>query len=158
MMGYWESRSQRERLLLLAALSLMVMLAANILLVSPLRKARADAIADLSISSRTLDELSIALPKSGSAQDVRAAAVSGEYLRSRLVEIAAQKGMSVSRLQTGQNGEAIIHFDNASAPLIFAWLDQAEGETGVKPQHVSIFSGPNGSVRASFEFKGADAK
>lgn len=158
MITFWEGRSPRERMLLMAAAVLVVLLVSNILIVSPLRKARAAAFADLSVSSRTLDVLSVTLPEERAGQSAGAPTVSGEALRSRLVDIAVQQGISVSRLQTGQNGETIIHFDNAAATLVFAWLNQAEGETGAKPQHVSMFSGPNGTVRASFEFEGAGSQ
>ena len=159
MIALWEARSPRERLLLLDALVLAISLIANLLVVSPLRQARADAFANLSVSSRTLDALSVALPDVSSEEGSRAAAVlPAEQLRSRLVDIATEKGISVSRLQTGQDGEIVIHFDSATAPLIFSWLSQAENETGAKPQHVSIFSGQDGAVRASFEFRGGGSR
>ena len=153
MMDYWEGRSMRERVLIVVAGALVTILLLNILVVKPLRTARAEAAASVAIAARTLDAVSASGPGAQSAGASNALALNGENLRAQLVELAAQRGLAVSRLQTSDKGAIIIQFDQASAPQLFAWLEAAERQTGARPAEVSIFAESQDGVRASFEFR-----
>lgn len=154
MMDFWAARAPRERLLIVLSVGLMAALLLNLLMVRPLRTARDEASASLSVAARTLDGVSAAQPLERAGAANATASVSGEALRTRLVDLATQRGLAVSRLQTSESGTLVIQFDNASAPLIFAWLESAERQLGAKPQRASLFAEASGSVRASFEFRG----
>ena len=145
MTEFWSTRSVRERLLILLAGLLAAALLTNLLVVRPLVTAKSDAAASLAVASRTLDVVSAARPVSNARQTPGASGVAGEDLRSRLVGLAAQRGISVSRLQSNERGAIIIQF---------AWLEAAERELGAEPAQASIFSDAAGTVRASFEFRG----
>jgi type II secretory pathway component PulM len=154
MMDFWMARAPRERLLIVFAMGLVAALLLNLLMVQPLRAARDEASASLSVAARTLDTISAARPMERAGAVTATATVSGETLRTRLVDLATQRGLAVSRLQTSESGALVIQFDNASAPLIFAWLESAERQLGATPQRASLFAEASGSVRASFEFRG----
>lgn len=154
MTEFWSTRSVRERLLILLAGLLAAALLTNLLVVRPLLTAKSDAAASLAVASRTLDVVSAARPVSNARQTPGASGVAGEDLRSRLVGLAAQRGISVSRLQSNERGAIIIQFDQVSVQSLFAWLEAAERELGAEPAQASIFSDAAGTVRAIFEFRG----
>ena len=154
MMDFWSSRSARERLLILLAGGLVAILLLNLLLVRPLRMARQEAVASLAVAARTLDAVTAARPAGSGVTATSAVPVAGEDLRARLVDLAAERGLAVSRLQTSERGDIIIQFDQAAAPLLFTWLEAAERQLGVEPARASVFSERSGTVRASFEFRG----
>lgn len=155
MMEFWNTRSMRERLLILLAGGLVAILLLNILVVRPLRAAQEEAAASVAVAARTLDAVAASRPAEAfGAVSAPGASLSGEQLRSRLADLASQRGLSVSRLQTGEQGSIVIQFDQATAPLLFAWLEVAEREYGAQPVRASVFAESSGSVRASFEFRG----
>jgi general secretion pathway protein M len=154
MMEYWTTRSVRERLLILFAGLLATALLANVLIVRPLLAARESAEASLAVASRTLDAVVAARPVVGGGRDMPEMSVSGEDLRARLVDLASQRGLAVSRLQTNERGAIIIQFDQASVQSLFSWLEMAERQLGAQPAQASVFADASGTVRASFEFGG----
>ena len=155
MMDLWLGRSMRERILILCAVALVAALSLNIFMVRPLRAAKAEAEISLAVAARTLDAVSAARPaEQVSLQGQAGPAVAGEDLRARLVDLASQAGLSVSRLQAGDKGRIVIQFDRAAAPALFAWLESAERQLGATPAQASVFAETSGTVRASFEFRG----
>lgn len=153
MMDYWTTRSVRERLLILLAGFLVAALLLNVLVIRPLRAAKEEAATSLAVASRTLDAVSAARP-AGQSAAASVGAVSGGDLRARLVDLATQRGLAVSRLQTGEQGAIVIQFDQAGTQVLFAWLDAAEQQLGARPARASVFAEASGTVRASFEFRG----
>jgi len=154
MMEYWASRSPRERVLILLAGALIAALLLNVLMIRPLRAAKAEAASSVAVASRTLDAVSAARPDARTGAGQVTLTVAGEDLRSRLVDLATQRGLAVSRLQSNERGAIIIQFDQASAQVLFAWLEAAERQLGAMPAEASIFAEASGTVRASFEFRG----
>lgn len=154
MMEVWSTRSSRERLLIVLAGLLVVALLANVLVVRPLRAAKKSAEASLAVASRTLDAVVSVRPVEGTEAGLLVPSVSGEDLRAHLVDLASERGLSVSRLQSNERGAIIIQFDQASVQTLFAWLETAERQLGARPTQASVFADSSGTVRASFEFRG----
>jgi type II secretory pathway component PulM len=154
MIEYWSTRSVRERLLILVAGVLVAVLLTNLLVVRPLRAAKESASTSLAVASRTLDAVSASRPMANAGGAQGATGVAAQDLRSRLVELAANRGISVSRLQSNERGAIIIQFDQVSVQPLFAWLEAAERELGAEPAQASVFADAGGTVRASFEFRG----
>ncbi|WP_321489860.1 type II secretion system protein GspM [uncultured Hyphomonas sp.] len=154
MIEYWSTRSVRERLLILVAGVLVAVLLTNLLVVRPLRAAKESASTSLAVASRTLDAVSASRPMANAGGAPGATGVAAQDLRSRLVELAANRGISVSRLQSNERGAIIIQFDQVSVQPLFAWLEAAERELGAEPAQASVFADAGGTVRASFEFRG----
>ena len=104
---------------------------------------------------RTLDAVVAARPAAGrSGAQQLTPSVSGEDLRARLVDLAGERGLAVSRLQSNERGAIIIQFDQASVQSLFSWLEMAERQLGAQPAQASVFADTSGTVRASFEFRG----
>jgi type II secretory pathway component PulM len=154
MMEFWSGRSLRERLLIVFAGFLASALLANVLIVRPLKAARDSAETSLEVASRTLDAVVAARPVDGGVAAAQPSSASGEELRARLVDLASQRGLAVSRLQSNERGSIIIQFDQASVQTLFAWLETAERQLGAQPAQASVFADNSGTVRASFEFRG----
>lgn len=154
MIEYWSTRSVRERLLILVAGVLVAVLLTNLLVVRPLRAAKESASTSLAVASRTLDAVSASRPMANAGGAQGATGAAAQDLRSRLVELAANRGISVSRLQSNERGAIIIQFDQVSVQPLFAWLEAAERELGAEPAQASVFADAGGTVRASFEFRG----
>jgi len=154
MIEFWSTRSVRERLLILLAGVLAAVLLTNLLVVRPLRAAKESSEASLAVASRTLDAVSAIRLAASAAPAPGAPSVAGVDLRSSLVDLAAERGISVSRLQSNESGAIIIQFDQVAAQSLFAWLEAAERQLGAEPAQASIFTDTGGTVRASFEFRG----
>ena len=108
MIDYWSTRSVRERMLILVAGLLFAVLLTNLLVVRPLRAAKENASASLAVASRTLDAVSASRPAVNPGAVSGASGIAAEDLRSRLVELASSRGISVSRLQSNERGAIII--------------------------------------------------
>ena len=153
MMELWGTRSERERLLILLAGLLAAVLLANLLIFRPLLTAKESAEQSVAIASRTLDAVTAVRQVPGTGSTLAGPVVAKEEMRARLVDLAAQRGLAVSRLQSNENGAIIIQFDQASVQILFAWLEAAERQLGAKPDQASVFADASGTVRASFEFR-----
>ena len=153
MTEFWSTRSVRERLLILFAGLLVAVLLTNLLIVRPLQAAKESASASLAVASRTLDAVSASRTSENAGPASGASGIAAQDLRSRLVELAANRGISVSRLQSNERGAIIIQFDQVSVQPLFAWLEAAERELGAEPAQASVFADTGGTVRASFEFQ-----
>lgn len=157
MIEFWSARSLRERLLILFAGLLVAVLFTNLLVVRPLRAAKESAEASLAVASRTLDAVSAARQATAAGPAPTVPGIVGADLRSSLVDLAAQRGISVSRLQSNESGAIIIQFDQVVSQPLFAWLEAVERQLGAQPVQVSLFANAGGTVRASFEFREGDS-
>ncbi|RAN33876.1 hypothetical protein HY3_11955 [Hyphomonas pacifica] len=129
----------------------------QLVVITPLRASHAQAKADLEGASAQLDVVSAELvsrrmlrPSSGVPSIVY-----GEPLRKGLVQLANSRGLKVSRLQTGENGNLTLQFESAPPTLVYAWLADADKTYGAEPERAALFAAEAGTVRASFEFSGA---
>jgi type II secretory pathway component PulM len=155
MMGYWNSRTRREQALIGVAFLLLMVAVLQFAVVRPLMAAKADSELALEAASRQLDvvstELAMQVPRGTSAGGPRA---TSQNLRSDLLQLANARGLSVSRLQTAENGRLILQFERTAPTLVFAWLADADQRYGAVPERVTMFAEEAGYVRASFEFAG----
>jgi len=71
------------------------------------------------------------------------------------LQLANATGLSVSRLQTADDGRLILQFERTVPTLVYAWLADADMRYGAVPERVTMFAEEAGYVRASFEFPGA---
>ena len=155
MMGYWNSRTGRERALIGVALLLVIVALLQFAIVRPLMAAKADSKLALEAASRQLDVVSAEL----TSQTTRVAGATGarassQNLRSDLLQLANARGLSVLRLQTADDGRLILQFERTVPTLVYAWLADADMRYGAVPERVTMFAEEAGYVRASFEFAG----
>ena len=154
-MGYWNSRTGRERGLIGVALLLVIVALLQFAIVRPLMAAKADAKLALEVASRQLDVVSAELTSQTTrVAGATAARASSQNLRSDLLQLANARGLSVSRLQTADGGRLILQFERTVPTLVYAWLADADMRYGAVPERVTMFAEEAGYVRASFEFAG----
>lgn len=155
MMGYWNSRTGRERALIGVALLLVVVALLQFAIVRPLMAAKTDSKLALEAASRQLDVVSAELTSQTTrVAGATAARASSQNLRSDLLQLANARGLSVSRLQTADDGRLILQFERTVPTLVYAWLADADMRYGAVPERVTMFAEEAGYVRASFEFAG----
>ncbi|WP_290496696.1 type II secretion system protein GspM [Hyphomonas sp. UBA4494] len=155
MMGYWNSRTGRERALIGVALLLVIVALLQFAIVRPLMAAKADSKLALEAASRQLDVVSAELTSQTTrVAGATAARASSQNLRSDLLQLANARGLSVSRLQTADDGRLILQFERTVPTLVYAWLADADLRYGAVPERVTMFAEEAGYVRASFEFAG----
>jgi len=155
MMGYWNSRTGRERGLIGVALLLVIVALLQFAIVRPLMAAKADSKLALEAASRQLDVVSAELTSQTTrVAGATAARASSQNLRSDLLQLANATGLSVSRLQTADDGRLILQFERTVPTLVYAWLADADMRYGAVPERVTMFAEEAGYVRASFEFAG----
>jgi len=154
-MGYWNSRTGRERALIGVALLLVIVALLQFAIVRPLMAAKADSKLALEAASRQLDVVSAELTSQTTrVAGATAARASSQNLRSDLLQLANARGLSVSRLQTADDGRLILQFERTVPTLVYAWLADADMRYGAVPERVTMFAEEAGYVRASFEFAG----
>ena len=154
-MGYWNSRTGRERALIGVALLLLIVALLQFAIVRPLMAAKADSKLALEAASRQLDVVSAELTSQTTrVAGATAARASSQNLRSDLLQLANARGLSVSRLQTADDGRLILQFERTVPTLVYAWLADADMRYGAVPERVTMFAEEAGYVRASFEFAG----
>ena len=155
MMGYWNSRTGREQALIGVALLLVIIALLQFAIVRPLMAAKADSKLALEAASRQLDVVSAELTSQTTrVAGATAARASSQNLRSDLLQLANARGLSVSRLQTADDGRLILQFERTVPTLVYAWLADADMRYGAVPERVTMFAEEAGYVRASFEFAG----
>ena len=137
MMGYWNSRTGRERGLIGVALLLVIVALLQFAIVRPLMAAKADSKLALEAASRQLDVVSAEL----TSQTTRVAG-------------ATAARASSQNLQTADDGRLILQFERTVPTLVYAWLADADMRYGAVPERVTMFAEEAGYVRASFEFAG----
>ena len=154
-MGYWNSRTGRERALIGVALLLVIVALLQFAIVRPLMAAKADSKLALEAASRQLDVVSAELTSQTTrVAGATAARASSQNLRSDLLKLANARGLYVSRLQTADDGRLILQFERTVPTLVYAWLADADMRYGAVPERVTMFAEEAGYVRASFEFAG----
>lgn len=154
-MGYWNSRTGRERALIGVALLLVIVALLQFAIVRPLMAVKADSKLALEAASRQLDVVSAELTSQTTrVAGATAARASSQNLRSDLLQLANARGLSVSRLQTADDGRLILQFERTVPTLVYAWLADADMRYGAVPERVTMFAEEAGYVRASFEFAG----
>lgn len=153
MIQFWSSRSPRERMLILAAAVIVGLLLLSTSVVRPLRAAHLEASTMLLKSASTL-ELVDQAAQSARAEGKARPRLSDAELRTALVELARRRGIEISRLQTRDDGNIVLQIETAPAPLVFAWLMEAEQSFNASPVRANMSEDGAGTVRASVEFEG----
>lgn len=139
MMQIWSQREPREKILILIAAALSLIIIAWFGIVSPLRDANArahndlrQAIADKDLIERSLSNYSV----SGEAS--LGAAADFDAFRSDVTRIAQQNDLSISRLQGNTDGSLQLVFSDAIPSDIFLWLEDISTYPGGQPVRANL--------------------
>ncbi len=159
MTAWWGNLAVRERLLIIMAVSLTVLVAIWQLVLVPTLSARADAKVQLAASSQTLTHLQEAymvLRAKGDVEFVDAAApgLAADAFKTAVTRSATNKGLSISRLQVAGNGSVGLVFERADPRQIFFWLEDVDTRLGGQISRLTIERAAEGSVRVNVEIEG----
>lgn len=128
---WWNNTSPRERGLISVAGVLSGLLFSWLLVFSPALQARSDAEQQLNLGENRLEKLESALQ----IKRVRSLTLTGEEyktdkliapLKATLTSTAAGLGLTVSRIQGGNDEGVGVFIDEADPRLLYFWIDDLE--------------------------------
>lgn len=158
MTSWWEGLSLREKALLGCAGGLIVLVIAWYGVLSPLMSARADARTDHAQAADNLMQLEqlAAADRARSPATMGVAVSTGASLnadafKAEVTRMAQNSGLSIARLQGGQQGRFSLVFEQADPRLLFYWMNEVESRLGGAFTRVSFDQSGEGRVRATIE-------
>ncbi|MEZ5998422.1 MAG: type II secretion system protein GspM [Hyphomonas sp.] len=154
MKAWFLQLTRREQLILTSGIGIAVLCLVWMLLVPALRTSHADARQSLADAIEA-DEL--ALAGAGASLSGRArpqlAGMPAARQRQVMIDAAANRGLTVSRLQAPDSASILFQFEKVPSPALFAWLEDLERQLGQEPTRATIEAAEAGGVRASVEFR-----
>lgn len=157
---WWNSMALRERLLIAIAGGLSLLVIVWQFMLVPALSARADARSDLAQSSQTLSRLQEAYMARRVAGAIQLAVptsqsgVSSEAFKGRMTRAASDKGLSITRLQSGDDGIIGVVFERADPRLLFFWLEEVETSLGGQIIRMTMEQAGDGAVRLNVDIEG----
>ena len=156
MKDWWLALAPRERVLIGIAGTLTALILIWQFLIVPSVSARQSARQDMELAAQTLSQVQEAYmakrargtlsPASGAA-----AGLTGEAFKSAITELAANRGLSIVRLQGGGEAPVGLLFDQVDPRLFFVWLEEIETRLGGRVERLSLEQTGGGKVRANVE-------
>lgn len=149
--AWYDARSERERILLLAGTATLVIALFLVLVWVPLMAARGNARADMAAHDRAIAVLAAAGPAlaAGPAQ-------AGAPLETALTDSAARAGLDITRLEPagdGSGSSAEITLDSAAFDDLILWIDMLGRDYAIRVQEISMERLPApGTVSARIRF------
>lgn len=157
-MEWWDARAPRERILLLFAAGLLLLVLAVQLIAMPLFGATKNARAANMVSAQNLDAVTAGLAKLSSnpvaGQNTPTAQITGNP-RGTIVNLARQRGLNVARVGNNSSGSLTVSIEGASPQLVFVWLGELQAQYGIEPVQANLVADSAGLVSASLTFPGS---
>ena len=157
MREWWISREVNERRLMSVAGILLGLIVLSQLISSPLKTARLEAresydasVRELSIVRSELRGLQLI-----SGDDGPALILTADALRNAATQLALERGLKVSRIQTRVDGKIVVSLEAADPRLVFAWLQEVELRLGASVSRFTANQGTDGMIQASVDLQGA---
>lgn len=151
---WWVSKTQREQLLvgILAAMTVLVTVVFGVL--SPIMGAKADArealqqaTLDRALVERAIGSVQAATNTSaGPAENI-------DTFRADVTRAAQQRGLSITRLQSGDDGSLQLVFSDATPDQIYVWAWEVSAMPGGQTVEASL-TGRGQSVQAAVRLQG----
>ncbi|MEO1641954.1 MAG: type II secretion system protein GspM [Pseudomonadota bacterium] len=161
MSAWWSGLNARERVLIGVAVGLSLILVLWLAVITPTVRAKATAKADVETASATLDRLLDGYAKKRMAGELGAVSLPGQVslspdaFRGAVTRDAAEKGLSISRLQ-GDDGQSFsLVFERVQPQQLFYWLQAVETNFGGRVSRMTLEQAGEGTVRASVELEQA---
>lgn len=157
MKAWFDELAPRERLLLVLAGGLTVLLAIWFLAVSPLLGARAEAERRYETSARALDLVADGVRRVSPSQGDAPAGpqLSQDELRRRVTDASQQTGLALIQMRSETDGAITAVFRDVDPRLVFAFLELLATRDGIEPTSAVMNRTEGGLVSASFSFQGA---
>ncbi|MGF1605438.1 MAG: type II secretion system protein GspM [Rhodothalassiaceae bacterium] len=156
---WWQGLTARERLLIAMMVATMLAVAIYFGVYRPLTGYHAQAVRAYAAAQDMAQEVAIGLARADQLeqQAERRPAVR-ESVRVAAGQTARALGLTISRLQPGQDGRVTLWLDEVAAPLLFQWLAELETAHGVVVARASVTPGRGQStVNAQIELMGVGA-
>lgn len=156
MTAWWNNMAPRERLLILVAGILTVIIIGWQFFLAPSMSARAEASARLSDADRTLSRIQegyILQRALGAASPTNARPTSSniEAFKASVTESAGSVGLAIARLQGNDSNNVRLVFEGADPRLIFLWLEDVQANYSGQVTRFSMEQAGGGLVRVSVD-------
>jgi type II secretory pathway component PulM len=149
MVGWWRTRSSRERLLLQVAAFLIFAILVPFAAYQAAVRYRAGAAADLAGARQV--QADVARLAAQGARPASGAVASDGTLRGRAMANAEASGLTVARIEPQGAGRFLIVFEPADSLKVYRWIDSMS-KSGVDVRRTSITrASAEGAVTAEFE-------
>lgn len=150
MRSWWQDRTGRERALLIALALVTVAAFLQFGVVSPMRAARAEAVAALADASDLLASVRSAAAR-GPAEAAEASPT-GASLRETVIATGRARGLAITRLNPLDDGALAVRIDRTEARLFHQWLASLKRDAGVIARQVAVRRVGDGAVSADVTF------
>ena len=160
MTDWWAGLAMRERVLVMTAAALPVLFVLWQFVLLPSFAAQDRARADLLQAQTVLTRVQEAYGRQRANHEgvpANLAVTSPDALKAQVTNAASDKGLAISRLQTGADGSISLLFVNADPRLFFFWLEEVETRLGARVSRLTIEQAGGGNIRANVDFEGAGA-
>ena len=158
MSSWWETLSLREKTLIGCAGAMLALIVVWYGIISPLLTARGDARSAHGQAAENLAQLE----RLAAADRARTPAATGiavstganlnaDAFKAEVTRAAQSSGLSISRLQGGQQGRFSLVFEQADPRLLFYWINEVESRLGGEVSRLSVDQTGEGRVRATIE-------
>lgn len=130
-MDWWKTREPRERILILIAAVLIVLIGAWYGVISPLANAKADARQGLAtaIEDKALIDTALARLDTQSISTI-GPAENFDAFRLDVTNAAQRRGLSIFRLQGNDDGGLQLIFNDVAPNDVFLWLEDISARPG----------------------------
>lgn len=161
MSAWWTGLNERERGLVAFAIGITLLVLFWQFVLAPTIAAKADAKAQVETSAQTLDRLLEGYSAKRLAGELSQASLPGQVIlssdafRGAVTRDAAEKGLTISRLQ-GDDGQSFsLVFEQVQPQQFFYWLQAVETNFGGRVSRLTLEQAGEGRVRASVELEQA---
>lgn len=150
MNAWWEERTPRERILLLALLTAGIVLAAVQLVWLPLDRAQERAVRARDAARLILADVQAAASRAG--QQAKTNVPATDDPRGTVIRTAREANLTLTRLEPGQDGLSV-WMDEVKADELHRWLGRLQADHGLEVRRASVRANDdNATVRAQILF------
>jgi len=155
MTEYWQSLTDRERLLVQLAGGLAVLVILYLAIIRPLQAYERESERALARAENDyLQVASAAAEIKAAGGAAKEAGRSQDPLRLAVAKSARAKSVQISRLQPGENGSLTVWIETVSSTKLYGWLQQLALEGGISPAKLNAQkSRVEGLLRVQIQFE-----
>lgn len=148
MMTYWQGLTNRERIMVLTAAILALLVGVYFFVLMPLLDAREKAERDFRRISTDVAQVSAGLETLAANGEQSGTQVQGtnEGLELLLSRTSSSQQLQIVRMQPSGNGQLTVWFDEADPQRLMAWLTDLETRYGVKVRKADLGKRNNESI------------
>lgn len=158
MKDYWNSLTERERLMVMIGGALAVLVLGYFAVLRPLAGYVSASERDMAAARASYERIAsgaaevTAARERGTSSNQRASSVP---LRVAVSRAARDAGVAISRIQPGENGGLTVWVESVPSPVMYRWINQLSNTHGIAPAKViAQKSATEGRLRVQLQFEG----